>query len=105
MSTINLPTDKPSQNRPPALLAAPGSRLQLPAVASPVTPPPACPILGDTASIQALSQNFVKALRRLRRDLAHCKHCHSIEHCPVLANLNSTIQIAICQVLDEWQNE
>jgi hypothetical protein len=75
----------------------------MPEIDSPL--PASCPVIHDALVIQDLGRNFSKALRRLRRDIAHCNTCSALDTCPLLANLNETIQTAINQVLDEWQSE
>ena len=47
-------------------------------------------------------QDFVKALRRLRRDLNACRNCPLAEDCPVLSSFNSQVVAAITEVNIEW---
>lgn len=62
-----------------------------------------CPVCKDTRRLSALSKDMVKAMRKLRRDLRACNHC-TVEKsvCPILENLNSQIQIAVQELVDEW---
>jgi hypothetical protein len=64
--------------------------------------PSNCPVLEDTARISGLSHDLVRTLRKLRRDLLACRKCSCFEACPILADFNSKVQLAISEVSDEW---
>jgi hypothetical protein len=60
-----------------------------------------CPILADAARITDLAQDIQRTMRRLRRDLEHCKACAAGEQCPILQNYQAQISQAIVEVLSE----
>ena len=62
-----------------------------------------CPVCHDTRRITTISKDMIRAVRKLRRDLKYCASC-SIDPsvCPILQNLNTTIQAAVQEVVDEW---
>ena len=63
-----------------------------------------CQVCNDAKQITTLSQSVNRIVRKLRRDLKACDSCLvGVNACPLLQNLNSTIQSAIQQVVDEWQ--
>jgi hypothetical protein len=64
--------------------------------------PQDCPILEDTAHLQGLSQDMLRTLRKLKRDLRNCEKCACVYDCPVLKEFNASVQTAIQEVLDEW---
>ena len=63
---------------------------------------PDCPILDDQARINDLSEDLVRAMRKLRRDLDACNRCPANEGCPILMEFNAAVQTAITEVNDEW---
>jgi hypothetical protein len=64
--------------------------------------PENCPIRQDTARIEKISQDMLKALRRLRRDLQACQKCPNADGCAMLESFNAVVQAAIQEVQDEW---
>ena len=64
--------------------------------------PSDCPVLEDTSRISGLSNDLVRTLRKLRRDLQACKKCACVDACPILADFNSKVQLAVSEVADEW---
>jgi hypothetical protein len=63
---------------------------------------PDCPILDDQARINDLSEDLVRAMRKLRRDLDACNRCPAYESCPILMEFNAAVQTAIQEINDEW---
>jgi hypothetical protein len=61
-----------------------------------------CPVKVDAEQVATTGENFLKALRRLRRDLNACRSCPLAEDCPVLSSLNSQVVAAITEVNIEW---
>lgn len=64
--------------------------------------PQSCPIREDVSRIQAHSQNLVKIMRKLRRDLNTCQNCACVEDCEVLKTFHSKVQAALLEVTEEW---
>ena len=56
----------------------------------------------DAEQVAITGENFVKALRRLKRDLNACRSCPLAEDCPVLSSFNSQVVAAITEVNIEW---
>jgi hypothetical protein len=61
-----------------------------------------CPVRADAEQVATTGENFVKALRRLKRDLNACRSCPLAEDCPVLSSFNSQVVAAITEVNIEW---
>jgi hypothetical protein len=61
-----------------------------------------CPILADTTRITNLAQDIRRTMRKLRRDLNHCKTCPVRQQCPVLQDYEERISEAISAVLAEF---
>jgi hypothetical protein len=61
-----------------------------------------CPVKADVEQVATTGQDFVKALRRLKRDLNACRSCPLAEDCPVLSSFNSQVVTAITEVNIEW---
>ena len=70
--------------------------------ASPLDCLDTCPVKADAEQVATTGENFLKALRRLRRDLNACRSCPLAEDCPVLSSLNSQVVAAITEVNIEW---
>lgn len=66
--------------------------------------PASCPIIHDAISIQGHTRATVRAIRRIRRGVENCVNCSAYDTCPLLANLNESIQTALTEVMDEWQS-
>jgi cell division FtsZ-interacting protein ZapD len=64
--------------------------------------PFSCPVLDDTVSIQSLSTDLAKTMRKLRRDLRACADCPGVDECQVLQSFNSQVTAAIHEVIQEW---
>jgi hypothetical protein len=58
--------------------------------------------LADAEQVVTTGQDFVKALRRLKRSLNACRACPLSEDCPILSNFNAQVVAAITQVNIEW---
>ena len=69
---------------------------------NPLESPDTCPVRADAEQVATAGQDFVKALRRLRRDLNACRNCPLAEDCPVLSSFNSQVVAAITEVNIEW---
>jgi hypothetical protein len=61
-----------------------------------------CPVKADAEQVMTTGQDFVKALRRLKRSLNACRACPLSEDCPILSNFNAQVVAAITQVNIEW---
>ena len=61
-----------------------------------------CPIEQKTCRLNDLSQDMVLTLRELREDLKSCHLCPLYGKCHILMRFNSSVQIAIQEVIDEW---
>jgi len=62
-----------------------------------------CQVCHDTRRITSLSKDMTRLIRKLRRDLKACDSCSvDREVCPILQNLNTLIQSAVQEVVDEW---
>jgi len=62
-----------------------------------------CPVCHDARRISTLSKDMIRAIHKLRRDLKACASCPvEADECPILQNLNSQLQTAIQEVVDEW---
>jgi hypothetical protein len=70
--------------------------------ASPAEELARCPVKADAEQVVTTGQDFVKALRRLKRSLNACRTCPLAEDCPILSNLNAQVVAAITQVNIEW---
>jgi len=68
----------------------------------PLDSPDTCPVKADVEQVATTGENFLKALRRLRRDLNACRSCPLAEDCPVLSSFNSQVVAAITEVNIEW---
>ena len=64
--------------------------------------PVSCPVLRHVNHISGLSENLVRAMRLLRRDLDACAACPSGGDCPVLQDFNRQVQAAILEINEEW---
>ena len=63
-----------------------------------------CPIGADSLVIASLSHDLVRAIRKLRRDLAACGKCETYRgSCPLLSEFHGWINQAIQEVLEEWE--
>ena len=67
-----------------------------------MTTPAGCPVLQDTRTIQGLSHDLERAIRKLRRDLQLCEACPSYDDCTVLKEFNAMVHEVISEVSDEW---
>jgi len=55
--------------------------------------PKYCPIRADASHLTDLSEDRIKTIRRLRRNLKACASCSlNPDDCPIQQNLNATIQ-------------
>lgn len=61
-----------------------------------------CPILASAARITNLAQDMKRTMRKLRRDLNHCKTCPARQQCPVLQDFEARVSEAISAVLAEF---
>lgn len=61
-----------------------------------------CPVARHRDRITGLSKDMVRELRALRRELAACGSCPQYPDCPILSELNTQVQTAIHEVVDEW---
>jgi hypothetical protein len=58
-------------------------------------------VLADAARISDLAQDIRRTMRKLRRDLDHCKTCPAGEGCPILQDYQAQVSRAIAEVLAE----
>jgi len=67
-----------------------------------------CPIGTDSLQVASLSHDLVQAIRKLRRNLIHCRLCRRFvpdqPGCATLSEFNGWLDQAIQEVVEEWQN-
>ena len=61
-----------------------------------------CPVAVDVKEVTDLSQDLVRSLRRLRRDLLRCQGCERQATCPILAQFRAQVDGAIQSVAEAW---
>ena len=62
-----------------------------------------CPIKHDIENFESKSMDFIKAFRKIRRELNKCKTCPVIKQsCPYRAKINDAIDQAIIELNQEW---
>ncbi len=61
-----------------------------------------CRLNEDAQRTAQMGRDFLKALRRLRRDLKRCRRCPSKPDCPLLVVWNAQIDSAISEIMAEW---
>jgi hypothetical protein len=61
-----------------------------------------CPIQRDTDHVISTTQELVRSMRKLRRDLTHCQACESGETCQLRSTFHAMIDVAIDEVNQEW---
>jgi len=61
-----------------------------------------CPIEEKTCHLNDLSQDMVLTMRDLREELKNCHLCPAYGKCHILMRFNSSVQIAIQEVIEEW---
>ena len=61
-----------------------------------------CPIKRDAQDAVKLCGATLKAMRRVRRNLRHCPDCPDHDECPVLQELNATVDRLILELQEEW---
>jgi len=65
-------------------------------------PPIECPIQKGAEKLSGLSEDMIRTMRQLRQDLKDCPECPLYWECPTLTHLNTSVQTAIQEVVDEW---
>jgi len=62
-----------------------------------------CPILEGTQFINEQSEDMIKTMQQMRRDLRECHKCPAYGKCTILYEFNDRVHIAIQEVVEEWQ--
>ncbi len=94
-----------SKSAEPEVTRSPKANRSAKATRSPQPRPEHCPILAESERVRDLSNDLAKTMRKLRRDLNKCARCPAFEGCAVLKDLNTVVQAALDQVMDEWDLE
>jgi hypothetical protein len=61
-----------------------------------------CPIEDDTRQIILTGEQMVRAMRKLRRDLASCRRCARAKNCALRVSFRAMVDAAIDEVNEEW---
>jgi hypothetical protein len=62
-----------------------------------------CPLERDSNHAIRHSHNLTTALRRLRRNLAACRHCPGGPDCPLRARFQMQVDEALMELTLEWE--
>jgi hypothetical protein len=61
-----------------------------------------CRLNTDMQRTTQMGRDFLKSLRRLRRDLKKCRYCSAKGDCPFLTHWNAQIDAAVSEITTEW---
>ncbi len=64
-----------------------------------------CPIEQDLITLSATSKEFVRQMRRLRRDLIRCKKCPRLSTCCFIKHYNDLVDAAVQELYEEWKSQ
>ena len=65
--------------------------------------PKHCPILEDTQLINERSEDIIKTMQQIRKDLRDCYKCPAYGKCTIMYEFNDRVHVAIQEVVEEWQ--
>lgn len=61
-----------------------------------------CTVARSAEGVLKAGNDFVKKLRRLRRDLDLCEQCPHNDDCKIKIEFNFLVDAAIAEINDEW---
>ena len=65
--------------------------------------PEKCPLLADKQRIEDLTEDIVRAMRKMRADMRFCDRCKiDPQECLILQDLNLAVNEALTQITEEW---
>jgi hypothetical protein len=67
-----------------------------------ITDKSTCPVIQNAEEALTSAQSMNRAFRKLRKSLKLCKVCENQDDCPILRDLDTQINTALDEVLEEW---
>lgn len=61
-----------------------------------------CPVIINAEDALEKAKDLNKAFRKLRKSLTLCHDCENQDDCPILRDLDSQINTALDELMEEW---